>query len=216
MATCCWIAGQPELGLGAAAAGLVGPWAVVKYRQQKRATQFAEQLPAALMLAANTIRAGGTMLHAVRAIARQMPDPVRSEFARVEQALHLQVPLAAALDQARQRIGAPEFSAVVVACKVGGPVGADLDVVLENIAKEIVEDREFQRAMRAASAEGRMSARIVTAIPLVVGGYFFWSNPRYFDPILSSPGGSLILIGCFASIALGWVIISRLTDVRAW
>lgn len=216
MAVLLGIAGEESLGALAAAAGGVGPWAVVKHRQKRRAAQFAEQLPAALTLAANTIRAGGTMLQAVRAIARQMPEPTRGEFARVEQALQLHVPLGTALEQARQRIGAEEFAAVVVACKVGGPAGADLDVILENIAREIVEDREFRRAMRAASAEGRTSARIVTAIPLVAGGYFLWTNPEYFRPILSTPGGTLLLIGCFASIGLGWVIISRLTDVRAW
>lgn len=200
----------------AAAAGIAGPWAVVNYRQQRRAAQFAEQLPAALTLAANTIRAGGTMLQAIKAIARQMPEPTRGEFMRVEQALQLQVPLGTALEQARERIGAEEFAAVVVACKVGGQAGADLGTVLENIAREIVEDREFRRSMRAASAEGRMSARIVTAIPLVAGAYFLWSNPSYFDPILTSPGGKLLLVGCIGSIGLGWLIISRLTDVRAW
>lgn len=209
-------AGQVSLAALAAAAGAVGPWAVVKHRQKRRAAQFAEQLPAALTLAANTIRAGGTMLQAVRAIAQQMPEPTRGEFARVEQALQLHVPLGTALEQALQRIGAEEFAAVVVACKVGGPAGADLDVVLENIAREIVEDREFRRAMRAASAEGRTSARIVTAIPLVAGGYFLWTNPHYFRPFLSTPGGTMLLVGCFGSIALGWLIISRLTDVRAW
>lgn len=209
-------AGQVSFAALAAAVGALGPWAVVGHRQKQRAAQFAEQLPAVLTLAANTIRAGGTMLQAVRAVAQQMPEPTRGEFARVEQALRLHVPLGAALEQARQRIGAEEFAAVVVACKVGGPAGADLDVVLENIAREIVEDREFRRAMRAASAEGRMSARIVTAIPLVVGGYFLWTNPGYFRPFLSTPGGTLLFIGCVASIAVGWVIISRLTDVRAW
>lgn len=203
-------------GLLVAGAAAVGPWMVVRYRQQRRTSQFAEQLPAALTLAANTIRAGGTMLQAVRAIARQMPEPIRGEFVRVEQALQLQVPLPVALEQARQRIGAEEFAGFVVACKVAGQAGAELDGVLDNIAREIIENRQFQEAMRSASSEGRTSAKVVTAIPFLAGGFFLYSNPRYFEPMLISASGRLMLLGAFVSIAVGWVTISRITDARNW
>lgn len=210
------LTGSFGAGLLLASAPAAGPWLVVRYRKERRAGQFAEQLPAALTLAANTIRAGGTMLQAVRAIARQMPDPIRGEFVRVEQALQLQVPLPAALDQARQRIGAGEFTGVVVACKVAGQAGAELDSVLDNIAREIIENRQFQEAMKSASSEGRTSAKIVTAMPFLAGGFFLYSNPAYFEPMLSTVSGQLMLLGALASIGLGWVIISRITDTRNW
>lgn len=194
----------------------LGPWLVVRHRRRTRGEQLAGQLPAALVLAANTIRSGGTLLQAVRTISRQMPEPIAGEFARVERALHLQVPLGAALDQARQRMGVPEFSAVAVACKVAGQAGADLDVVLENIAREIVEDRQFRAAMRTASSEGRMSAKVVTLIPFITGGLFYVNDPRYFDPLLYSAGGRGLLGGSLLSILLGWVLIRRITDARNW
>lgn len=204
----------PALGLISIVVG--GPWALVRYRQAIRAKKFAEQLPAALTLAANTIRAGGTMLQAVGAVARDMPDPIGSEFARIKQALQLQVPLAAALEQARQRIGVPQFNSVVVACKVAGQAGADLDVLLESIARETVEDGQFQEAMRAASSEGRTSAKVVTAVPFLGAAFFFFQDHTYFRPMLEHPTGRVLLFGSIGAIICGWVAIKRITDVRDW
>lgn len=210
------LVGQSGLGLVAVTGACTGPWLLVRYQRQVRADLFARQMPAALNLAANTIRSGGTMLQAVRAVARQMPDPIGAEFARVEQAVHLQVPLPTALERARQRIGAHEFSAVVVACKVAGQAGADLDTVLENISREIVEDRQFREAMRSASSEGRTSAKVVTAIPFLAGGYFYVTDPSYFQPMFDWHGGPLLLAASLGAIFIGWLIISRITDVRNW
>jgi tight adherence protein B len=210
------LAGLLPVALAIVGLACFGPWLLVRIQQRSRSEQFSRQLPGALILAANTIRAGGTMLQAVRAIARQMPNPIADEFARVERALQLQVPLGTALEQARQRIGAPEFSAVVVASKVAGQAGADLDTVLENIANDIVEDRQFRDAMRAASSEGRTSARVVTAVPFLVGGYFYLTDPYYFEPMLRSPIGKLLLPLSFLSIFVGWALIRRITDVRTW
>lgn len=195
--------------------GLV-PWFIVRHRQRARTERFASQFPAALTLAANTIRAGGTLLQAVKAIARQMPDPIGGEFARIDQALKLQVPLGTALEQARSRIGGHEFAAVVVACKVAGQAGADLDQVLESIGREIVEDRQFRAAMRTASSEGRTAAKVVTALPFVGGAWFLMTNPNYFEPMTSTGQGRLLLIGSLVSICIGWVIIQRITDIRTW
>lgn len=216
VALLCALAGRFGFGLALVVAACLLPWALVRYQQRMRAERFAAQLPGALTLAANTIRAGGTMLQAVRAIARQMEDPIAAEFARVEQALHLQVPLPLALERAKGRVGAREFAAVVVAFKVAGQAGADLDVVLENIGREIVEERQFRDAMRAASSEGRMSAKVVTAIPFLAGGYFYLTEPHYFDPIMATPLGRVLLLSSFLAIGLGWFLISRITDVRNW
>ncbi|MFZ5813947.1 MAG: type II secretion system F family protein, partial [Bacillota bacterium] len=148
------MAGNSLMGLVLVALGALGPAAFVKQRATARAERFSQQLPATLTLMANVIRAGGTLYQAVQAVVKQAPEPIRSEFARVEQAMQLQIPAAEALERIRDRIGLAEFHSVVVACKVAGQAGADLDRVLESIARELVEDRQFLKAMQAASAEG--------------------------------------------------------------
>lgn len=208
--------GNAMAGLLAGAAGVLGPYVFTEYRRRQRAELFAKQLPEALTLGANTIRAGGTLLHAIRAIAREIPDPVGTEFKRAEQAILLQVPAHIALDQIRQRTGSAEFTPAVVACSVAARAGADLDVVLENIGREIAEQRQFLQAMKAAASEGRMSARIVTGIPITFVTAVSLMSPGYFDPLLGSVVGKAMIGACAAVILLGVLIIRRLVDVRIW
>lgn len=198
------------------ALGQLGPLLLVRYRARQRANRFAQQLPETLLLMANVIRAGGTLYQAVQTVVRQAPEPMRSEFLRVERAMQLQVPAGDALERIRDRIGLHEFASVVVACKVAGEAGADLDRVLESVARELVEDRQFLRAMEAASAEGKASARLVTAVPLVVMAFVSYQSPGYFGEALQEPTGQLLILGSFAAIAMGWLMIRRITDVRNW
>lgn len=210
------LSGSSLSGVFVVTLGALGPVAFVRYRARLRAEQFAQQLPTTLTLMVSVIRAGGTLYQAVRAVVRQAPEPIRSEFARAEQAMQLQTPAAEALERIRDRIGLPEFTSVVVACKVAGEAGADLDRILESIARELVEDRQFLKAMEAASAEGKASARIVTAIPFVVMALVTWRSPDYFGQALWDPVGRLLIAGSVAAIAIGWLLIRQITDVRNW
>jgi tight adherence protein B len=211
-----WLAGDPLVALLFPGLAIGAPRLLIRYRARARAEAFSQQLPAALTLMANVIRAGGSLYHAVSAAARQMPEPIRSELARVERAIQLQIPPAEALAHVRDRIGLPEFSSVVIACKVAGEAGADLDRVLESIARELVEDRQFLKAMQGASAEGRMSARVVTAIPFVILGGIALLNPAYLRSALGD--GDVLVLFAIAGVlmAAGWLVIQRITDVRTW
>jgi len=196
--------------------GLVGPLLLIRHRARVRAATFAQQLPETLFLMANVIRAGGTLYQAVQTVVQQAPQPISGEFLRVERAMQLQAPAGDALALIQDRVGLPEFTSVVIACKVAGEAGAELDAVLESIGRELVEDRQFLKAMEAASAEGKASARLVTAIPLVVMAFVGYRNPAYFGEALQEPAGRLLILGSLAAIGLGWVLIRRITDVRNW
>lgn len=210
------MAGNSLTALAMLSLGVLGPVTFVKYRSKARAEQFSMQLPAILTLMSNVIRAGGTLYQAVQAVVKQAPEPIRSEFVRVEAAMKLQIPAGEALERVKDRIGLAEFHSVVVACKVAGEAGADLDRVLESIAKELVEDRQFMKAMQAASAEGKASARMVTAVPFVVMGLVSFRSPQYFGQALQEPTGQVMILGGVAAIGIGWLVIQKITDVRNW
>lgn len=202
------------LVLPSAALGIPLIW--INYRSRQRTEAFATQLPSALQLMANSVRAGGSLYHAVGAVTRQMPEPIRSEFARVERAIGLQVPVADALAKIQDRIGVPEFAGVVIACKVAGDAGADLDKVLESIARELVEDRQFIKAMEGASAEGRSSARLVTGVPIFLIAVISFLNPRYLLDSLKDPAVIWLYLFAAGMIVFGWFLIKKITDVRNW
>lgn len=208
--------GSAGWGLILMALAWVGPMLVIRQKAKTRTEAFTTQLPSALQLMANNIRAGGSLQHAIAAVVRQMADPIRTEFLLVQQAIQLQVPVAAALERVRDRIGLPEFGSVVVACKVAAEAGADLDRVFESIARELVEDRQFVKALQAASSEGKASAKVMTAVPFVIMGLVGFLNPTYFGQALATGTGRALIFGGIGVIAVGWLLIRRITDVRNW
>lgn len=211
-----WLSGDALSGLLLVVGAVAGPLVWIQRRARVRTEAFASQLPQALTLMANVMRAGGGLYQAIGAVVRQMPDPIRSEFARVERAVGLQVPVAEALEGVRDRIGVPEFNGVVIACKVAGDAGADLDKVFESVARELVEDRQFVKVMQAASAEGRASARLVTGVPLFVMGAITFLNPGYIKGVLNDQAALMLVLVGAVMIAVGWLVIKRITDVRNW
>jgi tight adherence protein B len=211
-----WLMGDSLSGMLIPAVAVAGPLLWIQRRARVRTEAFANQLPQALTLMANVIRAGNGLYQAVGAVTRQMPDPIRAEFIRVERAIQLQVPVADAMAAVRDRIGVPEFGSVVIACKVAGEAGAELDKVLEAIARELVEDRQFIKVMQAASSEGRASARMVTGVPLFVMGAIAFLNPAYIKGILQDRVSLLLVAAGCVMILVGWLIIKRISDVRNW
>jgi tight adherence protein B len=197
-------------------AGLIGPYAYAKRMSAMRTALFSRQLPAALFMAASVLRAGGTLLHAVDAIAAEMPDPMGAEFKRIQQQMRLQVPAHEAMAEAQTRIGVREFAAVVVAARITAEVGGNLAHVFDQIAKAIVDAQNASRAVQAFTTEGRMSANMIAALPFVVMGLLHLLSPAYFEPLFQTWPGRLVLIGCISMIAFGWYTIRRMVDIRIY
>lgn len=206
-----WLLGFPGLGLACAAAGLLVPRWVIALRRRQRAEQFAAALPQALQLAANTLRAGGTWLQAVEAVAQQMAPPLGDEFRLALQAMRLGTPAAEALAQIRDRIGLPAFHGVVVA-RVSTELGGNPATSLERLAQSLLDAQAFRRTVRAYTTEGRLSAGLVTALPFLVMGALSAMAPTYFAPVFRSPAGHALLLGCLVLMGCGWLLIHRITN----
>lgn len=208
------LGGAPIWGLMTAAAGAAGPILYVKHRQAGRAARFAEQLPQALFLAASVLRAGGSMMQAVDAIATEIPAPLGAEFALIRRQMQLQVPAHEAMAAAWRRVGVREFAAVVVAARITAEVGGNLAHLFDQIARAITDAQNARRTVRAFTTEGRLSANLIAALPVVVLGVLHLLSPGYFQPMLATWPGRLLLGGSLLTIGLGWLLIRRMVDIR--
>ncbi len=196
------------------AAGLIGPYAYVKRLQAQRQALFARQLPQALFLAASVMRAGGTLLQAVDAIATEMPDPIGQEFRTIQQQMRLQVPGHEAMARAQERIGVREFAAVVVAARITAEVGGNLAHIYDQVARSIVEAQNARRTVQSFTTEGRMSANLIAALPFIVLGLLHLLSPGYFEPLFTTWPGRILLAFCLGTIAFGWRLIRKMVDIR--
>lgn len=206
------VLGQTGLGLVAVGTGVLAPRALVGMRRRQRLERLQAQLSAALSLAASTLRAGGTLLQALENVSHQVADPLGHEFRLVLKATRLGVPVAEALGQMHQRIPLASVAALAVVARVTSELGGDAAAALDRVAQSVQEMESFRRTVRAHTTEGRLSAMLVTGLPFLIMGFLAVMAPDYFQPLLGTPGGRLLVILCLVAIATGWSLIRRITS----
>jgi tight adherence protein B len=159
----------------------------------RRRRAFSNQLADTLQLLAGSLRAGYGLLQAVDAVAREAPSPTGEEFRRVVLETRLGRDLTEALHDMAERVGTEDFAWVVQAIDIHREVGGDLAAILDTVAGTIRERNQLLRQVSALTAEGRLSAYILLALPFVLAGMLRVINPGYFSLLTHGPG--LVMAG---------------------
>jgi tight adherence protein B len=137
-------------------------------KSKKRLAAFTEQLELVLRLMASGLRAGLGLRQAMVLVIDELEDPARKEFMRVLGQANIGVSVYDALDSMAKRMPSEESAMMVKAIRVQSQTGGNLAKVLEHLASTIKERRRVFRKMRALTAEGRMTAVVIAALPVVV------------------------------------------------
>ena len=181
----------------------------------RRKRIFADQLDNTLQLFSGSLRAGHSLLRAVDAVARESPAPTSEELARVVDETRLGMELDDSLAQAAQRMESEDFAWVAQAIGIHREVGGDLAEVLDRVAGTIRERNQIKRQVRTLSAEGKMSAYILMALPVLIAGVLSILSPEYISQFLTSGllGYAMILVALLM-FAVGGFWMSRIVKIR--
>ena len=175
------------LGPAGALLGLVlGFVATMLYQTaqvERRSSRFAEQLPDALQLVIGSLRSGFSLPQAFDSLVRESPEPVRSEFGRALAEHRLGADLSDALERVAQRTGSDDLVWAVMAVRIQREVGGNLAEVLQTTVDTMRERARLRRHVRALSAEGRLSAWVLIALPLSLGLFMFLFRRSYMTPL---------------------------------
>jgi Flp pilus assembly protein TadB len=202
-----FLTGQALLGVISAVAGPFLAWNFVKFKVARRRKAFEAQLPEALGLIASSLQAGHTALRAVQTMVEESEAPLSEEFERVVAETALGDSLVDALERMAQRLDIEDLAWVVQAIRIQQTVGGKLADLLFTLARE-----EIRREVKVLTAEGRLSAWVLGALPV---GLFFavkTMSPGYLDPMLRAPG-LFALIGAAVSVAIGIGMIMRMVKI---
>lgn len=180
-------------------------------RRGRRRRRFAEQLSDVLQLLSGSLRAGYGLLQAVDAVAREADDPAAGEFRRVLMETRIGRDLDAALDAMAERLDNQDFQWVVQAIQIHREVGGDLAEVLEAVAGTIRERDRIRRQVKALSAEGKLSAIILLALPFGVAFMLFITNPGYLAELTASVAGWALLGAAGFLMLVGALWMRRIT-----
>jgi tight adherence protein B len=175
--------------------GLVAPAAVLQMLVERRSRRFAAQLPDVLKLIAGSLRAGFSLLQGLDAVVEQVSDPIQRELRRALAAARLGAPLEDALAEAADRVGSQDFAWTVMAIRIQREVGGNLAQILDTVWDTMIQRQRLRREVRTLTAEGRMSAIILVALPVVLGGFIYLVNRPYIHQLFASLGGQVMLLG---------------------
>jgi tight adherence protein B len=179
------------VGLGL---GLVLPFLYLSIKESRRKSEFAKQLPDTLQLLSGSLAAGYSLPQAVDTVVRESSGPMAAELNRALVETRLGVPMEDALDTVARRMDSIDFAWVVMAIRIQRDVGGNLAEVLSTVAATMRERERLRRQVDVLSAEGRLSAIILGALPLLFVLYLVLVRPAYIGLLITSPLGIMMIV----------------------
>lgn len=181
----------------------LGARLLVKVRAGRRRAAFADQLDDSLQLMASSLRAGHSLLRAVDAVSQDAASPTAEEFARIVNETRVGRDLGDSLDEVAERMGSDDFTWVAQAIAIHREVGGNLAEVLDAVGHTIRERNAIRRQVKALSAEGKLSAIVLGALPFAIIGFISMTNPAYLAKFTASAAGYGMLAAAVVLMLMG-------------
>jgi tight adherence protein B len=195
------------------AAAFGGAWLLLSFAQSRFRNRFLDVFPDALDLLSRAVRAGLPVFDAMEVAAKEITDPVGSEFRRTIDEMRIGVGMEDALQTTADRIRVPDFRFYVVALTLQRRTGGGLAETLGNLSNIIRRRKEMRLKARALSAEAKASAVVLAILPFLVGGIMYALNREFMSILFDDSRGrfmvGLALVSVFFGIAVMVFIIKR-------
>jgi tight adherence protein B len=176
----------------------------------RRRQAFADQLDDSLQLMASSLRAGHSLLQALASVAREAEAPTSIEFARIINETRVGLQLSAALDETARRMRSEDFNWVTQAIAINREVGGNLAEVLDGVGETIRERNQIRRQVETLSSEGKLSAYVLMALPLGIGGFLSFSNPEYMLKFTQSLTGYGLILLSVVLLVIGGIWLRKI------
>lgn len=194
--------------------GLVLPVFWLGMKEQARLTQFQEQLPEAIDMLVSAMKAGYSFQAAMKFIGEEVPEPLGPEFARFYEEQRLGMEVRIALLALQERVNSLDLRMFVTAILIQRETGGNLSEVLGKIATLMRERAALKGEIRTLTAESKLSARILGALPFVVFAMVNLLNPGFMQPMMEKSYGPWVFFAATMSVAMGYWIMMRIADIE--
>ena len=198
-----------------AALGVVLPPAFLNAAAARRAKAFEQQLPDVITLVATSLSTGFSLSQALDAVARDTPEPAAKEFSRALAETRIGADLEDSLDRLAERMDSTNLGWTTMAIRIQRQVGGNLAETLRTTATTLRDRASLYRQVRALSAEGRLSAYILIALPIFLFLYLAVVNRPYISMLWTHPLGWLMSGGGLVALAIGMIWMRNVVKVEA-
>ncbi len=194
--------------------GWVLPSKVLHHRAAKRARQFEEMLPDVLMLVATTLASGFSLSQALDAVARDTAEPAGKEFSRALAETRIGTDVSDALEHLAVRMDSESMRWTTMAIRIQRDVGGNLAETLRTTAQTLRDRESLKRQVNTLSAEGRLTAYILMALPIGLFLYMSYVNPDYASLLWTTVPGIVMSVGSGLGMFVGMVWLRKVIRIE--
>jgi tight adherence protein B len=194
--------------------GVLLPYMILRFLRSRRQKAFGAQFPDALDMIVRSLRAGHPTPIALTMVAREMRDPIGSEFGIVVDEITYGADLETALRNLYVRIGQDDLPLFVTAVAIQGSTGGNLGEILENLSGVIRQRFKMRRKIRALAAEGRASALILSSLPIAMFLIIQIVAPDFYASVWDIPMTKHALMVAGTWMGIGNLIMYRLVNFK--
>jgi tight adherence protein B len=202
------------VGLAAFAVGLGLPRWLLGFLTARRKKKFTENFAPAIDVIVRSVRSGLPTNEALRIVAREVPNPVGSEFHNLVESLKVGVTMDQALKRMMESMPTPEVGFFAIVMTIQGKSGGNLSEALGNLASVLRDRKRLQGKIRAMSSEAKASAAIIGSLPPAVMGIVYLTTPHYIMKLFTEKSGNLMLAGCVVWMSVGIMVMRKMINFK--
>lgn len=194
--------------------GAFVPFAYVRHLRSKRLDKVEQQIPDAMDYLARAMRAGHAFSVSIGMVGNELPDPLGHEFRTLFNEQNLGASLEATFGNFTKRVPSLDARFFASAVMLQRRTGGNLSEILARLSEVIRERFRLKGQVKAVSAHGRMTAGILTILPIATAGALCLAAPGYLQGMLKDPDGQKLILAAVVSQVLGNVVIGRIVKIK--
>lgn len=167
-----------------------------------------------LQLMSGSIRAGFGLMQAIDTVAHEVPAPAGEEFQRVKIETQLGRDRNETLLAMAARVGSEDLKWVVEAIEIHRSVGGDLADILDAVTDTIRDRNRIRRRIETLSAEGKVTAMVLTILPFALAGVIYAINPTYLSELVTTGAGQVLIGAGFFAMVIGMFWMRHITRLK--
>ena len=190
------------------------PYLYMRKKRSKRLAALEEQFPEALDFMARSVRAGHAFLISLAMAGDHVPEPLSTELRTLFNEINLGAPLATAMENLTTRVPLLDYQFFTSTIMLQRQTGGNLNEILGRLAHVIRERFQLKGSVKAASAHGRLTAGILTVLPLLTGFALLAVAPGYLQGMAKDPDGKYMIVGAGVMVLMGNYFIRRIIKIK--
>ena len=202
--------GAPTCLLVGFAVGIAVPHFFIGHLGKRRLFKFNNLFPEAIDLIVRGLRSGLPVSESIKQVAREISDPVGTEFGQIADSITFGMTMQEALWSAAGRLDIPEYRFFAITLAIQQETGGNLAETLENLSTVLRRRKQMRLKIRALSSEAKASAYIIGSLPFVMFGIIMLMNPDYAMKLFTDPRGLLMVGAAFVCYGLGIGIMAKM------